>query len=81
MHLYLWHWKAQLGQLHRSDQWDSDSVGQYQITADNVLNQTVREATVNTRGEVGMMREGRKKENKQNEAINYLKDNRGALGL
>lgn len=41
---YLGHWEAQLGQLHVSDQWDGDAVGQDQVAVDNVLDDAVGEA-------------------------------------
>lgn len=45
LHLYLRHGEAQLGQFNISDQWDGDTIGQNQITVDNVLYHAVGEAT------------------------------------
>lgn len=41
---YLGHGEAQFGQLHVSNQWDGDAVGQDQVAVDNVLDDAVGEA-------------------------------------
>lgn len=51
MYVHLWHGKAELFQFDLTYQWYSDSVGQHHITADNILNHVVGEATVNEKKE------------------------------
>lgn len=82
---YLGHGEAQLGQLHVSNQWDGDAVGQHQVAVDNVLDDAVGEAAAIGMGEGwgGGGRGGRTAERgrgggKQNGIMNYLAA--GALG-
>lgn len=70
---YLGHGEAQLGQLHVSDQWDGDAVGQDQVAVDDVLDDAVGEAAAVGGGWEQKSRGGRGGGGgKQNGTMNYL---------